>query len=114
MAKQGNGGVRAAAALERGLGQRNGVCTLGWPHPWNPEACELDSVVEEDIQQSRETHSEDQEEMRGHAHRGVPSKWDILRAHADPEHPARAAIEAGHGAQLKPLTLAPDAPAGGK
>jgi ketosteroid isomerase-like protein len=92
--------------MERGLGARGGVCTLGWPHEWNPDACELDSVVEEDVHQARETHAEDKEEMRGHAHQGVPSKWELLRAHADAEHPAREALDAGHGSALQPLTTA--------
>lgn len=117
--------VQRLLESDTGLGQRDGICTLGWPHDWAPEACELDSVIEEDVTNSDQTHHEALSKMRAHAHQaaGVPSKWDLLRAHADPNHKARQALDLGHGSALKPLTVAdatPDStpavniPAGGK
>lgn len=99
-----SGRNRAAAALQSGLGKRAGICACGWPHPFDPDNCELDSVAEEDITNANETPHEVLSSMREHLHRGCPTKWDLLRAHADPDHPAADALDEGHGAQLKPLT----------
>ncbi len=86
---------------EKFLGERDGACHTGWPHQWAPDDCELDSVVEEHLQEFGTVHSEELEHMRQHAHRGVPSKWDLLRAHAkgrpDPLHGAALMPRSGPG-----------------
>ncbi len=84
--------------VEKLLGARAGACHKGWHHPWDPDGCELDNVVEEELLDKHTVHQEELEHMRAHAHRGVPSKHDLLRAHAAGEpHPL-------HGQALKPIT----------
>ncbi len=87
------------ADVDGKLGDRAGACHLGWHHLWAPDECELDSVVEEELQEMTTVHGEEKEHMRKHAHSGVPSRYDLLRAHAagDP-HPL-------HGQALRPVTL---------